>query len=264
MPSSSSSSRNPQISKLAFRPSAPSPFLPFSPSPAGAPTNPSAASASSPLGFPTLPGAYSDNGRHEDLNDDEEDDSFSRPLHSPDSPSSSFPNFNPESRRLPRAQQNYSPPLPSSSSLSSPTGEGILSENPATSSPTYFSAPLDASSNLAHGPSQSSFAREGRFMGAFDKSEPYDYYDTGRSSSRFSTYDPRPSPLGQHSHRLPTAFSTPYSPGVQPPSLAAIRPAQSYLRNTPQNPKGSSSSPGLSPPRSTSSSSKDHKQGPAT
>lgn len=264
IPSSSSSFFNPETSKQAFRTSPPPSFFSFSPSPAGAPTASSAASASSPFGFPTRPGAYSDDGRHEDLSNEEEEDSFAQPFHSPDADSSSFPTLNPTRRRLPGAQLSYGPILPSSSTLSSPTGAEIPGANPTTSSPTYLSAPLNAPSNLAHGPFQSSFAREGRFMGAFDISEPYDYYNPGRSSSGFSNDDPRPSPSAPHFHRLPMAFRTPYSPGAPPPSFATIRPTQSYLRNTPQDPKGSSSSPGLSPSRSTSSSSKHPKQEPAT
>lgn len=236
----SSSSRHPQGSNQAFGSPSPSPFRSNS-SPAGVPTSPRRPSALPHLSFPATPGPYSDH----------DDDPFSKPFHSPDASSPSFPSFSPTARRFPGQQPSHGPALPSSSPLSPHPG-GTPSASPTTSSPTYGSPyahlPPNSPSNLAHGPCRSTSTREGR------ASEQYNYRDA-RPGSRFSDYDSRSSPLSSHSHGLLMQPSAPYSPGVLPPSSP-------YRRNAPQESQNSSPSLGHPTPRSSSSSSQQQNRGP--
>lgn len=180
----SPSSQHPQRPSQPLRTPSPSSFLPSS-SPAGPPLTPNPASA---IALSTAAGDYSDNDHFESYYE-EEDDAFSKPFHSPDTSTPSFPTLNPMSHRVRGPPLSFGPPLSSSSSLSPPTG-GIPS---ASRSPTYLSPPHNTPLNSAHGPSQSS-------LGAFDNySQPYNSYNPGH-------------PRSFHHHDPPA--STPYLPGL--------------------------------------------------
>ncbi|MCJ1428407.1 hypothetical protein MMC29_006317 [Sticta canariensis] len=239
MHSSSSSSRHPQKSSESLRTPSASSFLRSSPS-SEAPLTPNPASASSALAFSNPAGDYSDNDyEDESYYEEEEDDAFSKPFHSPDTPTPSFPNLNPMSDRVRGPPLSFGAPLPSSSSLSPPTG-GIPSASPTTSSPTYLFPPRNPPFNSARELAQSS---TGHPRGAFDNySQRYNYYNPGHPNRSF----------GSFSHHDPPASlsSTPYLPGLLPtPSSASFS-----LGAPPQPRRPAQSNPSGPPPPASSSS----------
>lgn len=231
MDSSSSSSQRPQRPSQTIRIPSPSAFLLSSPPAGAAPLTPNPASASSALAA----GDYSDTD-YLYFDEEEDDDSFSKPFHSPDGSTPSFPN---PGRVVRGPSLSFGPPL--SSYISPPTG-GVPSASPPTS-PTYLFPPPNTPFTLAHGASPS--AAFGQPLGAFDNyGQPYGSYNNpGQHPIRsFSNYGP--------------ASSTPYSPGGLPPAPFSLGAPPQPRRPAQPNPSGTSSrhptASGPPPPSSTS------------